>query len=272
MPEAAECALFAKDITDYLDGDPISNMAMFTKHCSGEKFKIFKSNLPFNVFWDNDGDRRDVPFKIASYGKILEVQIGERTFHVRLGMTGRFLRELPEGMGPHGMAVWESWKSGKKFWYVDPRRFSTWREADHKPENWILSWDGIGKHPHIGNLHGIVDRLGNSYTRKPRMTWLLGTGPETGIGNYLANEALGRLDLNPFEKGKSNELYRLLETSYEIAADSFASGGNSFGGGYYRFSGDPGGYQDSCKFYKNPELVRSTFRGRVVYSRFTAPS
>lgn len=110
-------------------------------------------------------------------------------------------------------------------------------------------------------------------TRGPRISLLLESGPWTGIGNYMANEALGKLDLSPFEPFANREEFtRTVNTCLKIAAQSFVLGGNSFNGGYYRLDGSLGSFSSQMKFYQQKEIPRSVFKGRPVYSRFQSPS
>jgi formamidopyrimidine-DNA glycosylase len=137
------------------------------------------------------------------------------------------------------------------------------------------------KQPHVGGFDGqfylcTKDGLNTAihlhlrgYERTPRISWLLKYGPQTGVGNYLANEALGRLGLNPFEPCESlAEATDLLLECGKVAEESYISGGNSFAGGYYRLDGKPGGYDSLCKFYRAPAIPRQVFRGRPVYSNY----
>ena len=94
-------------------------------------------------------------------------------------------------------------------------------------------------------------------------------GEDTGVGNYMANEALGRLNLSPFQPSRSlEEARRVLKKCAEVAEMSFKWGGNSFGTGYYRLDGTEGAYARFCRFYQNNRVRRRMFRGRPIFTKF----
>lgn len=126
--------------------------------------------------------------------------------------------------------------------------------------------------PEFPNLyyHSLNEK---SRGRKPRISVLLDSGPHSGIGNYLANEALGELDLSPFEPFRNAEEFKLtVNTCGKIAIQSFVLGGNSFNGGYYQLDGSEGIFADEMRFYQQPGIPRHQFRGRPVYTRFNPSS
>lgn len=89
------------------------------------------------------------------------------------------------------------------------------------------------------------------------------------INVHNCNEALGRLQLSPFEPVKDfNEALEILRECGKIAQRSFELGGNSFAGGYVRFDGTLGTFANECLFYQNPKVPKTIFRGRPVYSYF----
>lgn len=109
----------------------------------------------------------------------------------------------------------------------------------------------------------------NGYLRLSKITWLLKYGEYTGVGNYMANEALGRLDLSPFTPcSNKDEAIKLLQECISVAKESFKQGGNSFTTGFFQLNGLEGGYLPHCRFYQNPKLHRYIFRGRPLYTRF----
>lgn len=111
------------------------------------------------------------------------------------------------------------------------------------------------------SLHG--------FDSKPRVTWLLNHGQHSGVGNYIANEALGILRLSPFQPCKDErEALSLLRTCQKIAKESYRYGGTSFGIGYFRLDGSEGRFAARLKFYRKASSSRVVFRGRPVYSHF----
>ena len=155
--------------------------------------------------------------------------------------------------------------------FLDFRRFSRVRaeQPDHG--------DALGGfHPRRGfYLHPLARVPATSPVMKgatttPRISWLLRHGKQTGVGNYLANEALGRLNLSPFFPCRDpKEALTILKMCQHVARQSYRAGGTSFGSGYWRLNGSKGRYAKQLRFYQNPALTRLVFRDRSVYSRFS---
>ena len=149
--------------------------------------------------------------------------------------------------------------------FADPRRFG----RIQAPRDVKFAVGGYSEKLGFWKNPKPIPPLG--FLKKNRVSWLLDSGDQTGIGNYMANEALGRLGLSPFEPCRDEkEAILLLRKCASIASASYRKGGNSFGSGYYRLNGTEGSYASSCRFYQNLEVPRTIFRGRPVYSQFSA--
>ena len=94
---------------------------------------------------------------------------------------------------------------------------------------------------------------------------VLKNGAYTGVGNYLALEALGKMKIHPLDKWDSDRSGEFIETIHKIARLSFKHGGNSFAGGYVRLDGSHGDYAKHCQFYRNPERKKDNYKGRPIY-------
>jgi formamidopyrimidine-DNA glycosylase len=197
------------------------------------------------------------PLAISSLGK--RVYFGsegsEGRIGIHLGMSGEFSAGAPSPeRRRHGFLILE-WE-GARFHYSDYRRFSRMKLYDCIPNHAIGGWDRArGFHFNSAKelKKTVAEALGN-FRRKPRITWLLEHGKTTGVGNYMANDALGRLDLSPYEPVASiEEAVKILRECQKIAALIFRRGG---------------GLSGNLKFYEAKKVPRSLYRGRPLYTRF----
>jgi len=178
-------------------------------------------------------------------------------------MTGRFhLEPLNAKWRRHCFLVLRF--DGLTIHFSDPRRFG--RLSEPRVSEFALG----GFSEDSGFWYNRKPSLPKGYLSRPRISWLLGNGDQTGVGNYMANEALGRLHLSPFLPCESvGEAIRLLGQCAKISAQSFRHGGNSFGSGFYSLDGSEGRYAPFCRFYQNPNVPRLVFQQRPVFTRFT---
>ena len=192
---------------------------------------------------------------------------------MHLGMTGQFrLAPVPREYRQHHFLslLW----GGTECCFIDFRRFA--RVKTELPDY----SDALGGYvPSAGLVLRTPAEIAiqltelPGYQSTPRITWLLRHGHRTGVGNYLANEALGRLALSPFEPClDAREALRILRKCQHLAKQSYRAGGTSFGIGYFRLDGSEGRFSERLSFYKNPEIRRTLFQNRGVYSDFTLPT
>jgi formamidopyrimidine-DNA glycosylase len=286
IPEFAECAIFAKDLTDYIGGARVERVETPVVGYA-EKWCVIKE-IPEPGYWD-----------FSSCGKLIVLGVSNEPrdwariacphvyYGIRLGMTGRFSIDCPPEHEPHCFLKVHL-DNGKCFHYIDFRRFSKWETFGKFYAFPAMSLGGYRNPESVsgrlrfssGNIW-TNDLFGNqSYTglttweqkfpTSDRITYLLKTGSLTGVGNYMANEALGRMNLNPFEQFDSHEeIHKVFLMCLHIGLESYEAGGNSFAGGYYRLDGSLGKYAEKCQFYQNPTVIRTVHRGRPVYSNFT---
>ena len=208
--------------------------------------------------------------QISSLAKHLVVRSGSTTIAVHLGMTGQFrIGSIPKRHRSHHLMTL-SWGKSDCF-FLDFRRFSRVRSVLPPGGMALGGFDpahGFFLRSARNLLQGLPALTG--LRSSPRITWLLRHGATTGVGNYLANEALGRLDLSPFAPCRDeDEALRILRMCQQLAQRSFRAGGTSFGIGYFRLDGSEGKFSQRLAFYKNSSVRRTTFRNRSVYSRFT---
>ena len=101
-------------------------------------------------------------------------------------------------------------------------------------------------------------------TKKPKIVELLDDGKYSGIGNYLANEGLGRAGLDPRTPFKDySEKQYAMKTLQGVALESYAAGGHSFNGGFIRPNGETGHFKPQV--YGNEKYKRELFRGRPIW-------
>ncbi|MBI5630034.1 MAG: hypothetical protein HY921_04015 [Elusimicrobia bacterium] len=207
--------------------------------------------------------------QISSLAKALILRSGTTAVSVHLGMTGQFrIGNIPKRHREHNLMTLSWGKSNCSF--LDFRRFSRVRAALPSSPGALGGFD-----PNRGlflrskrNLAQDLSAL-KGIRSSPRITWLLRHGSTTGVGNYLANEALGRLNLSPFDACRDEEeAFRILRMCQQLAQRSFRAGGTSFGIGYFRLDGSEGRFSRQLAFYKNCNIPRTTFRNRSVFSRF----
>lgn len=209
--------------------------------------------------------------RISSNGKLLVLSSGSIYVSIHLGMTGQFRTEpVPQNHRRHHFMTLRWGRTRCRF--LDFRRFSRARVGSPEREAALGGFD-LQTGLYLRPPESCSSKIMTGATTSPRMAWLLRHGKLTGIGNYLANEALGRLDLSPFSPCRSAaEGLTILRMCQRIARESYCAGGTSFGIGYWRLDGTEGGYAKQLQFYQNPKIERSLYRNRSVYSRFSPRS
>lgn len=257
MPELAEIALYARDIALAVKNRPLTGVTFPNQRDWG------------NVIVPTAVRRQLLAMKgheisASSGGKGIYLRrkvAGSTKVEFRLGMTGQFGISRPLDKWARHCFL-ELHFAELKIFYSDPRRFGRVRLGS--PSEHVVG----GYSSDEGFWIKIPDPPKGFMTRS-RIDWLIGTGDKTGIGNYMANEALGRLHLSPYLPCRSiKEAKIILRKCAEIARASFRSGGNSFGTGYANLHGEQGRYLRHCKFYGKQNIPRREHRGRPVYSYF----
>lgn len=258
MPELAEVALFARDLSELSRNSVILKVSFPNRNDWGNIIvpdtvrKQLKGAVGKKVFFESTGKALHMSIKGA----------GSPLIEFRLGMTGQFhLSKTPGSWDRHYFLSIEFENGAVHF--ADPRRFGRVIE----PVLTEYSLGGYRVKSGFTKVKTII--VPDGYLRIPRISWLLNHGDRTGVGNYMANEALGRLNLSPFVPCESrNEAIKILRKCRDIAQKSFQHGGNSFGSGYFLLNGDEGNYLKFCRFYQNPRVRRELFRGRPVFTKF----
>ncbi|HKY62737.1 MAG TPA: DNA-formamidopyrimidine glycosylase family protein [bacterium] len=253
MPELAEAALMAREMSEATRKRPLRRMIF-----AGDRPFLRKIvPPPVQKAWRSFLDH---PLEISSLGKrvYFGVQGSERRIGVHLGMSGRFGAGGPSPeRRRHGFLILE-W-DGARFHYSDYRRFSRMKLSEGPMNHAIGGWDpkrGLHFNPATELKRTVAEVLGN-FRRKPRISWLLDHGKITGVGNYMANDALGRLDLSPFEPAASlEEAVRILRECQKVAALIFRRRGELAG---------------NLGFYEAGKVPRILYRGRPLYTRFKLP-
>lgn len=210
---------------------------------------------------------------ISSAGKQLVIHGGGTDLIMHLGMTGQFrLAPVPREYRQHHFLslTWDT----AECCFIDFRRFARVRlESPNRRD--ALGGYVPGAGLVLRNAREITRDLARlpGYQSVPRISWLLRHGYRTGVGNYLANEALGRLGLSPFEPClDGREALQILRKCQELAKQSYREGGTSFGIGYFRLDGSKGRFSERFSFYKHPATKRTLFQNRGVYSDFSPPT
>lgn len=250
MPELAEAALMAQEMSEATRKHPLRRILF-----AGDR-PFLKKIIPPPVqkAWRSFLSH---PLEISSLGKrvYFGLEGSQRRIGVHLGMSGCFEAGAPSPeRRRHGFLILE-WK-GARFHYSDYRRFSRMKLSDGPLNHAIGGWDpkrGLYFSSAKELKKTVSEALGN-FRRKPRISWLLDHGKITGVGNYMANDALGRLDLSPFEPAASlEEAVRILRECQKVAALIFRR---------------RGGLAGNLSFYEAGKVLRTLYRGRPLYTRF----
>lgn len=263
MPELAETAKFAKDLNKIIDGSHLVGI----KANIEDKFssKLAPSDAVSEVF-KNVGQN----IQFISLGKCLFLTLPRlnQVMTIKLGMSGNFQTKVKNGFEKHVFWTFK-FSNGNVVHFVDPRRFGSvtlQRGADERVREMALGgYNGkefvLRELPRIHKFMCQKMKL----SKTSRITWLLNTGKFTGIGNYMANEALGELDLNPFKPFKNfKEITAVFKKCQDVAKESYNKGGYSFGGGYFMLNGEAGTFEG--KYYQAME--KQMFKNRPVYTRY----
>lgn len=256
MPELAEVALYARDLCAISKLDPLRNITFLNRTDGGKT--IIPSHAQKTL---RNCIGKTVSFR--SFGKalwLIDHRINLPSVEFRLGMTGQFQLTTNSNWKRHYFIRFDF--GDTSVFYADPRRFG--RVLVPSTPDFALG--GFSNGAFFCHKYSF---LPPGYATKPRISWLLDNGEKTGVGNYMANEALGRLNLSPFEPCTGPaEARHILRECLKIARQSFRSGGNSFGSGFYMLNGIEGQYGRHCRFYRNPSISRIMFRGRPLYTTF----
>lgn len=269
MPELPEVALYAADLETQTKARPLSIEPIFS--VGFEKLvRITETD-----FVGLKGDS----VRVETAGKSLFLSIGKNLLEFKFGMTGKFLLEsTSRDLNNAFLRLLP--RDGACIYYLDPRRFGHVEISNEESlaEKRALALGGFSDtefwvRSSTEEIASLITRLfPRKVPRKPKISLLLESGVKTGIGNYIANEALGRAELNPFTPfGSIDELILTLQLAAEVAKESFNCGGNSFAGGYLRLNGKEGSFFDKCLFYGNQLHYQGSFRGRPVYSKYLNP-
>lgn len=256
MPELAEVALFARDLNSVASSKPVTRVTFHNDKDWGNI--IIPPNIRRALRTIQD---QKIAFKSEGKALLLCDRKSETPLlEFRLAMTGQFhLKRNPNFKRHYFLGLHFE---NRSIYFADPRRFARVKT----PSTSELILGGFNK---SGFWKNSQLNIPDGYLKIPKVTWLLKHGEKTGVGNYMANEALGRLDISPFTPCKSRkQAVELLQECLNIAEESFAHGGNSFATGFFLLNGTEGQYLNQCQFYQNENLNRHIFRGRPIYSRF----
>jgi formamidopyrimidine-DNA glycosylase len=263
MPEIAEVAVYAKDLNKLIGNKKLNKVSFHGEDRWRGKIvpKTVRARLQSFVKEQCFFDTR---------GKSLYFQTKESKEFIlfKLGMTGMFQLALPkaDSRERHNFLTLEF--DDLVVYYLDYRRFGRVSVVKEKEAMALAGFKDEFFFKSKKEVFNLLPDL-KGYLVKPKISWLLDHGMRTGVGNYLANEALGRLNLNPFTPCKNqNEAACILKEIIAVAKLSFRKGGNSFKGGYFRLTGEKGTFYKFCQFYRNENVPYSIFKGRPVYSNF----
>lgn len=259
MPELAEVAVYAEDLSNYTLNQRVVGVSFLNQNSGGSKIIPRKIKTLLNSI-------HGCKVSFSSEGKSLHLFLENKVepiIEIRLGMTGQFhlVRKTNHWKRHYFLSLLLS--NGSKIYYADPRRFSRFK-IPKKNEFYLAGYD-----KNLGLFENKAAKIPPGYLTKAKISWLLDFGDRTGVGNYMANEALGLLKLSPFTPCSNViEAKKILKRCLKIAVKSFNCGGNSFNSGHFGLDGSEGKFYQHCRFYMNPSIKRIVFRGRPIYTNF----
>ncbi|MCY3674142.1 MAG: bifunctional DNA-formamidopyrimidine glycosylase/DNA-(apurinic or apyrimidinic site) lyase [Paracoccaceae bacterium] len=248
MPELPEVETVRKGLQQYMEGQSIGKVEVFTSKLRWELPGSFEKNLSNQTITT-----------IARRGKylILEVSNGHCLI-VHLGMTGSFAIFSTKGFpkydnsrrDKHDHVVFHL-RNGTVIAYNDPRKFGM---MDLIPES------ELSIYPPLKTLG--VEPLGNGFDEKylkyhldrrssPVKNFLLDQKVIAGIGNIYASEALWRAGISPRRKANriSQKKAGLLVTAIrDVLNDAIKSGGSTLRN-YRSVAGNLGYFQHQFCVY-----------------------
>lgn len=252
MPELAE----TMRITEDLDKALLGRLDELEVTKLGQEWFTKKGMHPYHL-----GTLKGTVFWHA-FGKQLTMQVEQECLTISMGMTGRFKLDEHLNDTDKRHTLFTMHMEHGKAHFIDYRKFFQIK---------FIPWERFLVMKNLSLLvceHGSV-RVNTDFhlsapSKKPKITELLDEGKYTGIGNYLANEGLGRIGMDPKTPFKDYDEKRYLYITIQgIALESYATGGHSFNGGYIRPNGETGSF--SPRVYGHPDYKRETFRGRTIY-------
>lgn len=256
MPELAETLRIAED----LHKANLHNLEDIKVTSLGKEWLVKKG---FSYHWFEHIEYK--PLEWHAFGKQIVMYSPDademKFLRLSLGMSGRFKLDshLTETDKKHILFTM-NFKEGVVH-YVDYRKF--FQIGYITPGYMIFSGFSL-----LRLINGEVSVNQNVHisapTKKPKIVELLDEGKYTGIGNYLANEGLGRTGSDPRVPFKDfSEKRYVMTTMQGVALESYAAGGHSFNGGFIRPSGDTGHFRPQV--YGSSSFKREIFRGRPIW-------
>jgi formamidopyrimidine-DNA glycosylase len=260
MPEIAEVAVYAHDLNKLVNQKKLTKVLFGGEDRWRKKIVSKDARYLLKSFENNK-----CYFETEGKSLYLKSKRTSQCVLFKLGMTGMFQLQL-EAKHRHNFLTLDF--DGFIVYYLDYRRFGRISVAKDEDKSALAGFAGKFKSMKKGEVEVLAQTLSGTL-KKPKISWLLDHGSKTGVGNYLANEALGRLNLNPFTPCKNfREAVSLLMMVINVATLSYKKGGNSFKGGYYRLTGAKGSFFKYCLFYRNPKIPHMVYKGRPLYSNF----
>jgi len=258
MPELAEVAHYARSLDQLCRDRMVESVTLHNQRDGGQK--ILPPEL--HPFVD-ELIGQQLCFQSAGKALLLKTKASSTPqLEFRLGMTGEFHLIQPAGKWRRHCFL-EIEFNDRSIYYSDPRRFGRIIPAQPQP----MAIAGYSRSR--GFWTRDIKELPKGFLSQPRVTWLLGSGRLTGVGNYMANEALGLLKLSPFDPCRSeSEAQRILQKCTAVAKIAFDLAKDSYKNGFYSMGVEGSSLSAFCRFYGNPKIPRQSFRGRPVYSKF----
>jgi formamidopyrimidine-DNA glycosylase len=275
MPELAETIRITQDVVNHIGWTgfeasfQVDNESWMRRKLKDD-YDLFFSQSSKHVSLSTTGKKIMLHLQVSYEGGPYRPKVTERAWELRLGMSGRF--EFPETLNDvdrkhmlFTMRVTTPDGNRKLVHYVDYRKFfeiknlGIWERQTYKTQS-LMELRRNGNLELTTGDFWIISPI----TKKPKITEILDEGMDTGIGNYLANEGLGRAKMDPKTPFKDQDEKKYLYMTIQgIALEAYAAGGHSFNGGYIRPNGEAGHFRPSV--YGNPRYKRETFRGRTIY-------
>jgi formamidopyrimidine-DNA glycosylase len=196
MPELPEVEHAARSLRAWLTGVPIAHVAAAaTRVFRGGHLRAFRSGLPGRTLE-----------RVERRGKVLLLSFdGGVGLLAHLGMTGKWLRRLPDarGPGPRHSRARLALADGSVVHYCDPRMFG--RIAIHGAAELttLPEVQSLGPDPLAGGIDAATLHAALARTSRPVKVALLDQRVLAGIGNIYATEALFVARVHPAREARS---------------------------------------------------------------------
>lgn len=241
MPELPEVETIRRALAEYCLNETLETVSVKTpaliKNASVDRF--------LNEF------RHKQLVEIERRAKFLIFNFENRYMVCHLGMSGIFLKDASQSRFPqHIHLIWE-FKSGKRLYYQDVRKFGKFWLYDTQPDFTNLGVEPFSEHFTFERLKALIQ-----HKKTGIKLFLMDQSNIAGIGNIYASEILFRAGISPLKKCSDlsdREIRSLYSAIQEILQSAIKNFGTTYSA-YRTVSGENGQNQNFLKVYQKAGL------------------